>query len=329
MLVPVESSFTEAGSLLAPDLSSGISVGSETLEVRADVRIAPWYAYDQQGTALPMRSTATVLRRSFALSTIACLCVLSAISAFGAMILFSGSILIAGSCAAIVLLSLVAGVVLGLKSWLTRREIARISATANSVQVSFLTKGHEYGRDIGCLTIEEGWLHFEGERTTFSLSPLDLSAKTNLAPPFSRLRLNRNSLDLSIVIRPVRVGARSSLQLAGLLTGWVQEAAPGNRITLLPPLSEDPMGNYDILSLKWVSWMLIGLCALIQGVGATLIFGPAVGLGVLVVVSIVLPIIRLVLELRRRDRAIGAMERTALSLNRLDSKRTPKVSEVP
>ena len=105
------------------------------------------------------------------------------------------------------------------------------------VSARFCVDGFEYGRDVGRLSLESGWLFFEGERTTFSLSPRELyPIRKSSAGPVLSVKPFGKSLQISLE----SIGGRNP-KLRPALDSWRSNARPKRGVALLPPL--EPLGH--------------------------------------------------------------------------------------
>ncbi len=120
-----------------------------------------------------------------------------------------------------------------------------------AVQITFSVNGCEYGMDIGQLSVEDGWLLFEGERTTFSLSQRDVRAEWDVNG-FTRLRLLRRGARVRLKLEPVDQKRSAKAHLYTRVLDWLTTDPPVPGISLLPPLSPDPDRDNGRAFAKWL-----------------------------------------------------------------------------
>lgn len=176
---------------------------------------------------------------------------------FGSLILFWGE----PWRAALVLLCVAVyagGQVLGAKyganspegSWLVPAAQSLIdslpSATEGMIaRIGLHVDGHVYGKDVGEITLTDGWLVFEGCRTDFALAPHDCVKYRALPPVEYKSRAEICIAGLDAEVRILISATESKDSVAGMLHEWTLREVTGPSISVLPPLKVAAEPTHD------------------------------------------------------------------------------------
>ena len=127
-----------------------------------------------------------------------------------------------------------------------------------SLAVHFELGPVEYGQDLGHLSLQDGWLYFEGERSTFSLGVNDFSCRWIGA---SEVEKTQTSLDLTLTDPPIAIRIESlsikDSKLRHDIKDWVRRTRPVAEIAVLPPAGTRKGLSYSLLQRSRLNLCLI------------------------------------------------------------------------